>query len=1121
MSADDTLILEDAPDRLRALKDFESTLLVEAGAGTGKTSLLAARVTLLLASGAPPDEIAAITFTEAAASELAERVGAYVAQLRGGVTPAPLKAALPHGPSDAQRAALSAAASRLDALTTATIHGFCQILLAGYAVEADIDPGAQVVDEDTARLLFDRVFEGWLQERLSRPASDDDPIALLTRQDPRGVVDLLRTLARFRRRHRSATAPAPDLAARPDLDLAEAVRALKAWRAAAPEEPFVSRVVAELEVFTAVFADCLAAGPEGGAPTFADLWRLAHPERSPRLRRDSLELERLRTAKLWRDAAGAEEGARLEAEFQRHFEAVDRAYRNLLASVAGCVTAQLSRELDEVLAAYEAHKRAAAVLDFDDLLERASLLLRRRPEVRRALSTRFRRLLVDEFQDTDPVQCDIIFRLGGTQDAERWEDVPQRPGSLFLVGDPKQSLFLFRGAEIRSYEAAKAVVERAFPGHVLHVTSNFRTIEEILTYVNRCFEGPLSQPGQPGYVPLGATRKAKRHGLPCAARISLPLHHEARADEVRDAEAAAVAEACARMVGGLELAADSGEVRKVRPGEIALLAPAGTDLWRYERALQQRGLPYASKAGRGFFRRQEVQDLVALTRTLADADDTLAFGALMRGPLVGLTDETLLDITAALPRDAGAPLPRFSILTPPEHVADEGVRETLTILRNLRRRIRFTTPSQLLLEAVERLKVRAILTRREPRRASAANANVDLFLQRASAYGVRGLRRFTQDLTAAWAEGERASEGRVDAEGEAIDIVSIHSAKGLEWPIVIAINMASRPPPRDQVVHRSEDDTLHWTVGGVASPGLQAALAAEAEDQARERARLLYVGCTRARDLLIIPRTPNPNPAAYAQAVDLAFDSLPELDLTGIQGAAQPPDRGAANLQDRDRFLAETGRIAEVSRPIQWLRPSAHDDDQLAFEEIVDEDAWESGEAPQPLGGGRLRGLLLHKLVEEILGEGLAEDLDALTARARMLLDDLRGLAAPDEVLPDPAETARTVRDALALPDVAALRPFLKPEVEVFALLGEGEAAAPLGGRADAIAVEEGRVTAVLDWKSDVDPTETQRQDHADQLRLYLAATGAPRGALVYASLGWVRWVEPPPGWRGSAGDAG
>src|SRR6202007_1496591 len=156
-----------------------------------------------------------------------------------------------------------------------------------------------------------------------------------------------------------------------------------------------------------------------------------------------------------------------------------------------------------------------------------------------------------------------------------------------------------------------------------------------------------------------------------AAKITIDMPPDSRPAHIRDAEAEAVANLCARLIGNVMIRDDDGELAPLTPGGIALLAPTGAELWRYERALEAKGLPIASQAGKGLFRRQEVQDLVALARVLADGGDNLAFGAVMRGPIVGLTEEELLDITSGLPprEDRPEAIPQFSLATDPEHIA--------------------------------------------------------------------------------------------------------------------------------------------------------------------------------------------------------------------------------------------------------------------------------------------------------------------------------------------------------------------------------------------------------------------------------------------------------------------
>ena len=235
-----------------------------------------------------------------------------------------------------------------------------------------------------------------------------------------------------------------------------------------------------------------------------------------------------------------------------------------------------------------------------------------------------------------------------------------------MVGDPKQAIYRFRGADIATYRLARDAVERQFPGNLLRVASNFRSCNGILRHVNRCFETPL-QSQETGYVALEATRPDAEHGLPCVAKVRVDVVPDSRVDDIRDVEATVVAETCAHLIGNIRVRRSDRETHLVTAGDIALLAPIGTELWRYERALEEAELPYSSQAGKNFFRRQEVQDLVALVRALADPRDTIALGALLRGPLVGLTEQELLDLAegVASPSSGAAPPPRLSLRTDP------------------------------------------------------------------------------------------------------------------------------------------------------------------------------------------------------------------------------------------------------------------------------------------------------------------------------------------------------------------------------------------------------------------------------------------------------------------------
>lgn len=347
-------------------------------------------------------------------------------------------------------------------------------------------------------------------------------------------------------------------------------------------------------------------------------------------------------------------------------------------------------------------------------------------------------------------------------------------------------------------------------------------------------------------------------------------------------------------------------------------------------------------------------------------------------------------------------------------------------------------------------------------------------------------------------------EGRIDAAGDAIEIVTIHTAKGLEWPVVIPINSTTELYRGDQFVHRQSDNTLHWMLGGVAPADLAAARAEENEEDADQRERIWYVACTRARDLLILPAIPEARTNSWFSSINLWQNELAELDLSGVPEPAPRAIPHTKNGQTLDVFTAEQRRIERNAKPVVWSRPSDHDPDRLGdpLESVVVAETM--AEHPDVVGAGAVRGLILHKLMEELLNGEVPEQIESVEARAEVLLSQLIGSVDGERSLPSPAEMAETALRGLSLPAIAALRPYLVPEVAVWAMRDTYLVA----GRADALAIQDGRIDIAIDWKSDVNPTADLRVAYSGQLRDYLEATGARRGAVVFLTLGEVAWID-------------
>lgn len=1177
-----TPVLLDQAARRTAIAAHERSLLVEAGAGSGKTAVMAGRIALLLARGIAPAHIAAVTFTELAASELLIRVREFVAALASGQVPAEMRAALPAGPDARQLEHLQAASHAIDEMTCSTIHGFCQRLIRPYPVEAGIDPGATLMDRDQADLVYRELADAWLRAALADAgaAGAADPhggslLAQLAWREPAATVALAGKVLDLLRQHRQAGVRAPEaLAPR-----------LAAFRAAVQD---FQALLAECATVDEAETAAIVAGFAGMAQAIPARWE-GHGNEHAAQQLAALVLTRPAAVLLtasggfaaykkkgkWSAAARAAglRAADGEAMAQRAtacYAACRDAWLVLQQHTASWVLAGLVEALRPVADQFRDYKRQAGLLDFDDLIHAARDLLRDHEPVRRALAGRFTHVLVDEFQDTDPLQSEIFWRLCGEPVAGGdggeiggdggdggdggvdWRAYRIRPGALFLVGDPKQAIYRFRGADVAAYVEARMAFARQDGDSVLAIATNFRSRATILDWVNARFADLLSEAqGQPGFTALQPFH-ADAGERPCVAALDVAAADEdgaASAEQQRDAEAEAVAELCARLIGS-EPVIDrrSGQARPCRPGDIALLAPTGSELWRYEEALERRGVPVATQAGKGLYRRQEIQDLIAVTRVLADPRDTLALGALLRGPLVGLSEEELLDIVWALPRTdeeiAAGKLAALTLHLEAQAIAHPLARHIVETLQALRRRANATTPHALIAQAVEALRVRPLLQQRHRGQAERALANVDLYLNLCRAYAVRGLRALAQAMTAAWSDEARAPEGRPDAQEEAVALYTMHAAKGLEWPVVVPINTMTQVKPADSTVVERHTGHLFCPVFGTDPVGLEAARQAEQDELQRERLRLWYVAATRARELLVLPRldVPPPRSNAWIALPQFPLQALPALDLSHL-----PADPGAGGLgaaetasaQTPEVFAQQAATIAAGRRRLAWVAPSrdegagtpllhpvdteriasslddappaaASDCAQATAQATAQDERQEAKVQEARVQGGRERGLLIHKLLEEVLNGETADVPDTLAARAAELIGML-GLPPCADPARGPAavEIAASVARTLALPEVAALRPALVPEYTLYAATAWDDQEEATAGIADAIAFgDDGRPQVVIDWKSDVDPAPQTVEHYRAQVRQYLAMSGARRGLIVMVTSGRVIEVD-------------
>jgi ATP-dependent helicase/nuclease subunit A len=923
----------DATGRRVAQTCFDRPLLVQAGAGTGKTLVLVGRlVAWCMGPGweepetaASPESVAArvlggvvaITFTEAAAAEMASRVADTLRAVRDGQPPLGFEdAALPEAPAERSRRA-GALLATLDRLTVSTIHAWCRALLAEHAFEAGLDPRFEVDANETRDAEVVRaVVERFLRETLTETAS---PALVALSGRGIGPATLERALLDLVRAGVLSEALEPDpfaptRLARAHASLAHVVRGLDLAAGALREERGGrTRSAAACLGRT---THCLTEAPTSLAELEALRARLREVWDDPK------DLGRLRDWSRGRftraeERALGERSSEFEAGGARahallvHLLDLDAPLLLLLRGVLRPLLADVQREL-----------RARGVQTYAALLRDASLLVERHPTVAARVRSGIDQLLVDEFQDTDALQCSLLRRLALEGPVE------ERP-VLFVVGDPKQSIYGWRNADLRAFHRFRSELE-AGGGEVLSLSVNFRSPPVLLQEVARVVAPAMQEePGvQPPFEPLWAAPALADHpGFEASGRSAVEhwvsWDWDAGKGEPIRLHARAAAELEAQTVANdlVELHERHG----VAWNDVALLFRGTGDIETYLGALREAGVPCVVERDRSYHRRREILDAGALVRCLLDPNDQVALVAWLRSPAVGVPDAALLPLwRAQLPTLVrslhGAEDPFFAQVRACVEVA---AREVPTDVPGIERIEGWELS---LLAALEALAVARASFDRDP---------ADVFVERVrelfaveamegarylGAYRAANLDRFFRhlvealehcggnvpavlaELRGAVSEAREETEGRPkDADEDAVQVMTIHRAKGLDFEHVYllqhhkgrgrGIGESAAGTHAPGALESDEAPPEYWLASRAAStPGFGEAELAVREVEHAELVRTLYVATTRARRRLVIAGAwplgePRPLGAAETHAALLAHRHEGPSDLRSMMTA--------------------------------------------------------------------------------------------------------------------------------------------------------------------------------------------------------------------------------------------
>jgi ATP-dependent helicase/nuclease subunit A len=1141
---------------------FGSNLCVLAGAGSGKTRTLVDLV-MGLVQGTVLEErldlsqILAMTYTEKAAREMRDRVRQS------------LNEQIRHSSADDQLYWIRQR-RLLDRASISTIHSFCLNVLRQFGPEAGLDPDFSILDND---LDFKKEIK---RETLLDLIQAEDPDLLdLLEYFPwhsRGLAMGLDTLSAF------LIDRSRCLGRKAHPGLRQATGFLYG--------PFVDQLVQAANL-VANFLEQRTITPDKSyyrkLDAFSREVRLLSDRAAPLEDwLDHVDELMAHTVGNWYAAKIARDQARpaLEALLSERDRVLSLAIKQKLALVA-----------DKLGAAVEEAKARRSSLDFDDLLLKTRCLLSQNIEVRRKLKRRYKVVLVDEFQDTNRLQADILALLVEPESLEKtFEDaettvsymdlVDKAPRRLVVFGDPKQSIYLFRGAEVAVFNRLRQAIEGGGQTgqDLVSLSRNFRSQEKLIEFFNVFFTDLANGSGGLDWQ-YGNQDRQKAHRsdrYPGPGVLVLYFSGGKTAREQRELEGKGIAAYLQDLFAGRRgvLAGDAGKT--VEPRDVAILLRRFTHLQAYEKALKQAGLPFYTVRGKGFYHCPEVLDLINLVTYLADPGHEPALLGLLRSPLFGVSDNALTRLI--WPKGAGGGPRLADYFDHSGCIWPEGLdpgdakalEEAATLLLELRCKSGRAFPAELLEEAIEKTDFVSVLLTQYQGEQKVANVQKLIELVRNVKPGALFL---LSELSAFFksrlAESQEDPEAQINTEDSpAIKIMTIHQAKGLQFPVVVVPDAGARPKiPANPVVFGSDESFAlrfkdpETNVFRTPSDYNQFKTAHE-QNEKSEYARLLYVAATRAMDHLVFTATTNSKNredvdtwAGWLNAFAGKFPQLVQTESFSVDAVASPEHQDSSTepglggdytehcrvtlgSDDTDKICSESNlpinRILDQPRPVSnefhlnmtGLAEFLSCPRRYYLENIMGLPA----QAPpsrkpllaEPQGYLREKGIIFHELLERF-------ELGRSPDRAE-LLDAAQGLAEgqgwklrPDDFLDLIAKVEEFLASDWGRPLVADAGLLVKREMPVWLQVGRRDNQEPvltLSGEMDLFYVDQERRARVLDYKY-TEPKDSVRYEA--QLKTYALALSRAgissnlEAALYYANPGGAsRLVEIalPSGWE-------
>lgn len=1060
----------DQPARDRIVNDLNTTLFVEAGAGTGKTTALVGRVTALLKSGVPVNSLVVITFTRAAAAELRARV-------RIDVTAARDTADI----GSTEREMLDTAIREIDFAVIQTIDSFALSMLRERPLEAGLPPVIEPVDEVQAELDFDEAWSRWMDEQ---PDTGEFATAIATAfrlglESPLG--DLTETARQLHDNYH--------LVEKHDFKEPGAVRpgAAKGIVDAGKWLPDMARfcrlpegdkLTDSLESLKTIADRLEQIGPESED---AD-WLLASP---------NIKISQTggRQSDWGDDESGVNACKSVKASLkdlqdQLNIELTDRrrhAIGDLLGPLKGFVTG------------YAEERRNTGRAEFHDMLTWAVALLKD-DDARSHFQERYTHVLVDEFQDTDPLQVELVGAL-----TDRDGVGYPNPGALFVVGDPKQSIYRFRHADLPTLNALRS------EPHVdlTQITQNFRSNTSLVGWVNHIFDRWMDGKGSPyqaNYVALESDIVLPDTEPLFGVHLAGEPLDENHIETVRQIEMADLARVAREVGNGQWMVRDGDEIRASEFGDLCILFPRRTSLPLLERALEDYEVPYATAGNSLVFVTEDVRDLLSALTAIDDPTDQVAVVAALRSPAYACSDADLWTWAQGghgfnyLEDSPGAGGP---------------VARAFKSLRTLHDERLDTSPGALIERFVRerRLRELALAGGHADERWSRIQFLSEMALRLADA-GRPSLRDFVLWARQQAERDVRAPDAASNEQADVVRVMTVHAAKGLEFPIVIltGLNSGNRSRTEKALFDHSNGaaSNIGVRMGSTSAPfetgGFDALKDQEKYAGKMENVRLMYVAATRAKDHLIVStyRKDNDRSSLAAVMAELSEDApqiwspvAPIPESPGVVGPVAEPTPRVDMLDDPDAWERERGALIHQMSSSQVVSAfSLHDPadsvrdkktrGEKTGDEQIESDPWRRGRAASSIGRA------VHAVLQDVdLIDPTTAELGTL-ANKHSRAHDVTGFE--EEIL----RLAQATLETPVMRRAAEAQAKGRAWRESYVSAQFGDTGLILEGYVDLMFEEDDGSLVIVDYKTD--RTTDAAQAYEFQLGAYIAAVRKATG---------------------------